>query len=258
MYGNRIPFFFRTVYHQCFQSREINVTISDTKGDQAQRRGHDHPPTSSQLLPGAGEPARTRAHTCGTVVWTFAAAGTRRSTGRATFTCVPARDAIECVHPRERIRLVSIDEYIVPHKRRPIHHTLKLLIGTRGPEREDIALIRVRVIGRSLPRAQRIAGTLGAVVRVRVDVDSARGDVLPEDGAGEDTVGGFGLVGRGFMAGLEDAREGKVAVLADEAAGVGGVGDDVGVAGSAEGRIARVGNLEGDGFGAEPCGGMSG
>ncbi len=53
------------------------------------------------------------------------------------------------------------------------------------------------------------------------------------------------------MAGLEDAREGEVAVLADEAAGA-GVGADGGVAGGAEGGKVGVGDLEGDGFGAEP------
>lgn len=108
-----------------------------------------------------------------------------------------------------------------------------------------------------MARAQRVVGALGAVARVGVDVEGAGGDVLAADGAVEDAVGGFGLVGGHLVAGLEDAREGEVAVLPDQAARVGGVGDDVGVAGGTEGGVARVGDLEGDGFAAEPWGGMS-
>lgn len=108
-----------------------------------------------------------------------------------------------------------------------------------------------------MARAQRVVGALGAVAPVGVDVEGAGGDVLAADGAVEDAVGGFGLVGGHLVAGLEDAREGEVAVLPDQAARVGGVGDDVGVAGGAEGGVARVGDLEGDGFAAEPWGGRS-
>ena len=74
------------------------------------------------------------------------------------------------------------------------------------------------------------AGAFGGVVGFIVCGDSAGCDVGSEDGAGEDLVGGFGLVGGDFVAGLEDAGEGEIAVLTDLAACVGGVGGDIGVA----------------------------
>lgn len=110
----------------------------------------------------------------------------------------------------------------------------------------------VRILGRLLSGTQRIARSLRAVGLVGVDVDDAGGDILAEDGAGEDGVGGFGLVGRDLVAGLEDPGEGEVAVLADETAGVGAVGRDGGVAGGGVGGLSRVGDLEGGGFAAEP------
>lgn len=54
------------------------------------------------------------------------------------------------------------------------------------------------------------------------------------------------------MAGLVDAREGQVALLADLAARVGGVGVDGGVAGFGEGLRGGVGDCEGDEFAAVP------
>lgn len=54
------------------------------------------------------------------------------------------------------------------------------------------------------------------------------------------------------MAGLVDAGEGEVAVLADLAAGVGGVGLDAGVAGGGKSVGRGVGNGEGDEFAAVP------
>ena len=57
------------------------------------------------------------------------------------------------------------------------------------------------------------------------------------------------------MAGLEDAGEGEVAVLADLAAGVGGVGLDAGVAGGGESIGGGVGDGEGDEFATVPVGG---
>ena len=54
------------------------------------------------------------------------------------------------------------------------------------------------------------------------------------------------------MAGLVDAAEGEVAVLADLAAGVGGVGLDAGVAGAGESVGGGVGDGEGDEFAAVP------
>ena len=55
------------------------------------------------------------------------------------------------------------------------------------------------------------------------------------------------------MAGLADAGERQVAVLAHLAAGVGGVGVDGGVAGGEEGVGLAVGDCEGDEFAAVPA-----
>lgn len=54
------------------------------------------------------------------------------------------------------------------------------------------------------------------------------------------------------MAGLVDAGEREVAVLAHLAAGVRGVGVDGGVAGGGEGVRGGVGDCEGDEFAAIP------
>jgi hypothetical protein len=54
------------------------------------------------------------------------------------------------------------------------------------------------------------------------------------------------------VAGLVDAGEGEVSVLADLAAGVGGVGVDRGVAGGGKGFGGGVGDCEGDEFAAVP------
>ena len=74
------------------------------------------------------------------------------------------------------------------------------------------------------------ARTLRGVFGVVVCGDSAGCDIRSEDGAGEDLVGGFGLIGWDFVAGLEDAREGEIAILPYLAAYVRGVGGDIGVA----------------------------
>ena len=73
------------------------------------------------------------------------------------------------------------------------------------------------------------AGTLRGVFGVVVCGDGAGCDVGSEDGAREELIGGFGLVCWYFVAGLEDAREGEIAILPDLAAYVRGVGGDVGV-----------------------------
>lgn len=111
----------------------------------------------------------------------------------------------------------------------------------------------IRILRRLLSRPPTITRPLGTVTLVTVDIDGTRGDIHAEDGAGEDAVGGFGLVGGDFVASLEDAGEGEVAVLADETAGVGAVGEDGGVAGGGVGGLLRVGDFERGGFAAEPC-----
>lgn len=111
----------------------------------------------------------------------------------------------------------------------------------------------IGILRRLLSRRPTIARPLCAVALVGVDVDGSRGDIHAEDGACEDAVGGFGLVGGDFVAGLEDAGEGEVAVLADETAGVGAVCDDGGVAGRGVGGLLGIGDFEGGGFAAEPC-----
>lgn len=77
---------------------------------------------------------------------------------------------------------------------------------------------------------ERIPRPFRAVIGSFAGALQAGGDVFVEERAREDLVGGGGLVGGDFVAGLVDAGEGEVAVLADLAAGVGGVGGDAGVA----------------------------
>lgn len=142
------------------------------------------------------------------------------------------------------------------HHRASILHHRHLLIRARAPQRQNIALMPIRIFRRLLSGAQARRRSLGAITRIRVDVNHTSRDILPEDGAVEDPVGGFGLVGRDFVAGLENAGEGEVAVLADETAGVGGVGDDGGVAGGGVGGFLGVGDCERCRLAAEPCGFM--
>ena len=114
------------------------------------------------------------------------------------------------------------------HQPRPIKHTRLLIIRTRRIKSKHIALRTwtSQVLVLDLKSG---AGSLRGVVGVVVCGDGAGCDVVSEDGAGEDLVGGFGLVGWDFVAGLEDTREGEVAILPDLAADVGVVGGDVGV-----------------------------
>lgn len=97
--------------------------------------------------------------------------------------------------------------------------------------------MRVRMIRWLLPRVQTITRSLRRVILILGGRDSgiACRDIHAEDGTVEDTVGGLGLVRGDFVASLEDAGEGEVAVLTDEAAGVGGICVNRSVAGRVEG-----------------------
>ena len=77
---------------------------------------------------------------------------------------------------------------------------------------------------------QRIPRPLRTIIAPLPGTFKTRRDIPVEQRAHENLIGGFGLVGGDFVAGLVDAGEGEVAVLADLAAGVGGVGLDAGVA----------------------------
>ena len=116
------------------------------------------------------------------------------------------------------------------HQPRSIKHTRLLIICTRSVKSKHIALGTgtSQVLVHNLESR---AGSLCGIVRIVVCGDGAGCDVVSEDGAGEDLIGGFGLVGWDFVARLEDTREGKIAILPDLAAYVGVVGGDVGVSG---------------------------
>lgn len=110
------------------------------------------------------------------------------------------------------------------------------------------AVVRLlRVWGGGARRGGRGRGRGGGIGR-----NETGGNVEAEDGAVKDAEGGFGLVGGDLVAGLEDAGEGEVGVLADLAADVGGVGLDVLVAGGVEGGRVAVVDGEGVGFAADP------
>ena len=102
----------------------------------------------------------------------------------------------------------------------PVSDHLQLLVRARGSEGQQVALRRGH-LGRRVVRAVRVARPARRVGRVAArDVHLAGRDVVAEDGALEDEPGGFRLVGGRLVAGVEDAREGEVAVLPDEPAGV--------------------------------------
>lgn len=61
------------------------------------------------------------------------------------------------------------------------------------------------------------------MIRVQIHRYIPSRDIGPENRTPEDAVGGLGLVGRDFVPGFVDAREGEVAVLPDLAAGVAAV-----------------------------------
>lgn len=92
--------------------------------------------------------------------------------------------------------------------------------------------------------------TLGAVLVVNFSLTCC--NVLSKHAALEDLVNGLRLVSGYGMAGFEDAREGHVAVLADDAAIVRGVGDEVGVSGVSKGGRSREIHRQGDVFPADP------
>ena len=96
------------------------------------------------------------------------------------------------------------------------------------------------------------AGSLRGIVRVVVCGDGAGCYVVSENGAGEDLIGGFGLVGWDFVAGLENTREGEIAILPDLAAYVRVVGGDVGVSRVVEFFALAVGYVQRHVFAAEP------
>ena len=119
------------------------------------------------------------------------------------------------------------------HQPRPINHTRLLIIRTRSIKSKYIALgtgtSQVLVLD-----LESRAGSLRGIVRVVVCGDGAGCYVVSEDGAGEDLVGGFGLVGWDFVAGLENTREGEIAILPHLTADIRVVGGDVGVSGVVE------------------------
>lgn len=155
---------------------------------------------------------------------------------------------------REQSGRIGIDDDPVVDERGVVQHGTVLVVGARG-QIEDVAR-GLGIRGRDLVRARRehVAGGtvvgVGAVLRVR----GPRGDVEAEDGPLEDLVGCFGLVGGHFVARLEDAREGVVAVLPHLSARVAAVDHDVGVAGGAERGALAVVYGEGGAFAADPWG----
>ena len=58
---------------------------------------------------------------------------------------------------------------------------------------------------------------------IRIGRDVTSSNVVTEDGALEDAVGGFRLIGRHFMPRLIDSRKGEVAILADLPTDIAGV-----------------------------------
>ena len=145
---------------------------------------------------------------------------------------------------------IAVDDDVIMHQGRPVHHGVKLVVGA-GDQVQDIAR-GLRARRRGLPDLRRHQLALGAIVWRSLRVDGPGGDVEAEDGTLEDTVSGFGLVGGHFVARLVDAREAVVAVLPDLAADVAAIDDDVGVSCSAEGGALAVVDREGGLFAADP------
>lgn len=150
---------------------------------------------------------------------------------------------------------IAVNDDIIMNKSRIVEHTFKLIVRARG-QVEDVAGW-FGALGRILARPRGYHGALSAVVGILFRVEGSGGDVEAEDGALEDLVRGFGLVGGDFVAGLVDAREGVVAVLAYLATDVAGVDDDIGVAGGAEGGALAIVYGEGSAFAADPCDGKT-
>ena len=150
-------------------------------------------------------------------------------------------------HLGEQPRRIPIHKEPTAYLRRPIRNRLLLpLIAL--PQR-----IRVTVRQALRPRLPLHIGIRAAFARVVARCGDAAGcDVEVEQGAGEDAVGGFGLVGGDGVARAVGADEGEVAVLAHEAADVGIVGVDVGVLRFFVLRAAVPGDGFGDGIAARP------
>lgn len=131
-----------------------------------------------------------------------------------------------------------------------ICQSLKLFIRARVRRNLGVAHVCICDLGHLVLPGPGTWGSIRAVALVGDDL--ARGDVLAEHATLEDLVDGLGLVGGDGVAGIKDAGEGHVAVLADQAAIVRRVSDDVGVAGGAEGRGGRVVDGERDVLDTDP------
>lgn len=73
--------------------------------------------------------------------------------GRRHSTPTRTRQLPRNINPRESpTGLIRILQNIISHDRRPILQTLNLIFCTRGRKRKNIALMRIRMIRRLLPR----------------------------------------------------------------------------------------------------------
>jgi hypothetical protein len=131
---------------------------------------------------------------------------------------------------REQNRRIPILHNPTTNRTTPIKQCPNLLLRTSRPGIKRVAKLQ-RLLDLLAPELQRIARPLRAIITPFACVFEAGGDVAIEQCSCEDLVCGLGLVGGDFVAGLVDAGEGEVAVLAHLAAGVCGVGEDGGVAG---------------------------
>lgn len=126
----------------------------------------------------------------------------------------------------EQGRRIPVNDDIIVDEGRAVEDGVERVVGASGKGGEDVACGSRG--GRHIVfDLEAGGGAGGAVAGGGFRVDFARGNIKSEDGALKDLVGGFGLVGWDFVTGLVDAREGKVAVLADLAADVAAVGLDV-------------------------------
>lgn len=150
------------------------------------------------------------------------------------------------------MRCVAVDDDVIVYESRAGKDRRVRLVVARSNRIEDVACWRGR--RRSdildLKRRRRACRT---VVRGGLGVDFSCGDIEAEDGPLENLEGGFGLVGRDLVAGLIDARKGKVAVLADLAADVAAVDLDVLVAGRVEGGSFAIVHGQRVFFSTNPC-----
>lgn len=92
--------------------------------------------------------------------------------------------------------------------------------------------------------------TFSAVVAINFCF--ARRDVHSKHSALEDLINGLGLICGNGMASLEDTRERHIALLANETAVIGGIGDKVGVSSCTEGQRSREIHGQRDVFSADP------